>query len=88
MNTVLLALITIPVIEIYLFIKIGSKIGALSTILLIFFTAILGVFYARYEGLNTIRSGLTQLIKNQMPAYEMISGALIKYKKKMRKMIL
>ena len=65
MNTVLLALITIPVIEIYLFIKIGSKIGALSTILLIFFTAILGVFYARYEGLNTIRSGLTQLIKNQ-----------------------
>ena len=72
MNTVLLALITIPVIEIYLFIKIGSKIGALSTILLIFFTAILGVFYARYEGLNTIRSGFTQLIKNQVPAYEMI----------------
>ena len=66
MNTVLLTLITIPVIEIYLFIKIGSKIGALSTILLIFFTAILGVFYARYEGLNTIRSGLTQLIKNQV----------------------
>ena len=76
MNTVLLALITIPVIEIYLFIKIGSKIGALSTILLIFFTAILGVFYARYEGLNTIRSGLTQLIKNQIPAYEMISCLL------------
>ena len=79
MNTVLLALITIPVIEIYLFIKIGSKIGALSTILLIFFTAILGVFYARYEGLNTIRSGLTQLIKNQIPAYEMISGAAIAF---------
>ena len=79
MNTVLLALITIPVIEIYLFIKIGSKIGALSTILLIFFTAIIGVFYARYEGLNTIRSGLTQLIKNQVPAYEMISGAAIAF---------
>ncbi len=79
MNTVLLALITIPVIEIYLFIKIGSKIGALSTILLIFFTAFLGVFYARYEGLNTIRSGLTQLIKNQIPAYEMISGAAIAF---------
>ena len=79
MNTLLLALITIPVIEIYLFIKIGSKIGALITILLIFFTAILGVFYARYEGLNTIRSGLTQLIKNQIPAYEMISGAAIAF---------
>ena len=79
MNTVLLALITIPVIEIYLFIKIGSKIGALSTILLIFFTAIIGVFYARYEGLNTIRSGLTQSIKNQVPAYEMISGAAIAF---------
>ena len=79
MNTVLLALITIPIIEIYLFIKIGSKIGALSTILLIFLTAILGVFYARYEGLNTIRSGLAQLIKNQTPAYEMISGAAIAF---------
>ena len=79
MNTVLLALITIPIIEIYLFIKIGSKIGALSTILLIFFTAILGVFYARYEGLNTVKSGLAQLIKNQTPAYEMISGAAIAF---------
>ena len=79
MNTLLLTLITIPVIEIYLFIKIGSKIGALSTILLIFFTAIMGVFYARYEGLNTIRSGLTQLIKNQIPAYELISGAAIAF---------
>ena len=79
MNTLLLTLITIPIIEIYLFIKIGSKIGALSTILLIFFTAIIGVFYARYEGLNTIRSGLTQLIKNQVPAYEMISGAAIAF---------
>ena len=79
MNTVLLALITIPVIEIYLFIKIGSKIGALSTILLIFFTAIIGVFYARYEGLNTIKSGLTQLINNQVPAYEIFSGAGIAF---------
>ena len=79
MNTVLLALITIPIIEIYLFIKIGSKIGALSTILLIFFTAILGVFYARYEGLNTIKSGLTQLINNQVPAYEIFSGAGIAF---------
>ena len=79
MNTVLLALISIPVIEIYLFIKIGSKIGALSTILLIFFTAILGLFYARYEGLNTVKSGLAQLIKNQTPAYEMISGAAIAF---------
>ncbi len=79
MNTVLLALISIPVIEIYLFIKIGSKIGALITILLIFFTAILGVFYARYEGLNTVKSGLAQLIKNQTPAYEMISGAAIAF---------
>ena len=79
MNTLLLTLITIPVIEIYLFIKIGSKIGALSTILLIFFTAILGVFYARYEGLNTIKSGLTQLINNQVPAYEIFSGAGIAF---------
>ena len=79
MNTLLLTLITIPVIEIYLFIKIGSKIGALSTILLIFFTAILGLFYARYEGLNTVKSGLAQLIKNQTPAYEMISGAAIAF---------
>ena len=79
MNTLLLTLITIPVIEIYLFIKIGSKIGALSTILLIFFTAILGVFYARYEGLNTIKSGLTQLINNQVQAYEIFSGAGIAF---------
>ena len=79
MNTVLLALITIPVIEIYLFIKIGSKIGALSTILLIFLTAALGIFYARYEGLSTIRSGFSQLIKNQVPAYEMVSGAAIAF---------
>ena len=65
MNTVLLSIILVPIIEIYLFIKIGSQIGALNTILLIFITAILGVFYARYEGLNTLRSGFSQLIKNE-----------------------
>ena len=79
MNTLLFTLIAIPITEIYLFIIIGSKIGALSTILLIFVTAIVGVFYARYEGLNTIKSGFNQLIKNQVPAYEMISGAAIAF---------
>jgi len=79
MNTLLLTIITIPILEIYLFIKIGSKIGALNTILLIFVTAIIGVFYARYQGLNTLRSGFRELIKNQIPAYEMISGAAIAF---------
>ena len=79
MNTLLLTIITIPILEIYLFIKIGSKIGALNTILLIFVTAIIGVFYARYQGLNTLRSGFKELIRNQIPAYEMISGAAIAF---------
>ena len=79
MNTALVLIIGIPLIEIYLFIKIGSQIGALNTILLIFLTAILGVFYARYEGLNTLKSGFTQLIKNEIPAYELISGAAIAF---------
>ncbi len=79
MNTVLLSIILVPIIEIYLFIKIGSQIGALNTILLIFLTAILGVFYARYEGLNTLKSGFKQLIKNEIPAYELISGAAIAF---------
>ena len=79
MNTVLLAIILIPVVEIYLFIKIGSQIGALSTILLIFATAIIGIYYARYEGLNTLRSGITQIVKNELPAYEIISGAAIAF---------
>tara|TARA_B100000886_G_scaffold264871_1_gene189315 strand:- start:954 stop:1379 length:426 start_codon:yes stop_codon:yes gene_type:complete len=79
MNTVLLAIILIPVIEIYLFIKIGSQIGALNTILLIFATAIIGIYYARYEGLNTLRSGITQIVKNELPAYEIISGAAIAF---------
>ena len=77
MNSILLAIILIPVIEIYLFIKIGSEIGAITTILLIFATAIIGVYYAKYEGLNTLRSGFIQLSKNQTPAYEFISGAAI-----------
>ena len=79
MNPVLLSIILIPIIEIYLFIKIGSQIGALNTILLIFITAIIGVYYAKYEGLNTIRSGFMQMIKNQVPAYEIISGAAIAF---------
>ena len=79
MNSVLIALILVPVIEIYLFIKIGGQIGAFNTISLIFITAIIGVFYARYEGLNTLRSGFSQLIKNEAPIYEIISGAAIAF---------
>ena len=79
MNTVFLAIILIPVLEIYLFIKIGSQIGAFNTILLIFITAFIGIYYAKYEGLNTLRSGFTQIIKNQTPAYEIISGAAIAF---------
>ena len=79
MNTLLLAIILVPVIEIYLFIKIGAEIGALSTISLIFITAIIGIIYARYEGLNTLKSGFSQLIKNELPAYEIISGAAIAF---------
>ena len=79
MNPVLLSIILIPILEIYLFIKIGSQIGAFNTILLIFITAIIGVYYAKYEGLNTIKSGFTQIIRNQVPAYEIISGAAIAF---------
>ena len=79
MNTVLITLILIPILEIYLFIQIGAQIGAFNTISLIFITAIIGVFYARYEGLNTLKTGLSQLIKNEIPAYEMISGAAIAF---------
>ena len=79
MNTVLLAVILIPIVEIYLFIKIGSQIGAFTTIFLVFFTAIVGVYYAKYEGINTLRSGMTQIIKNQIPAHELISGAAIAF---------
>ena len=79
MNTVLIAIILIPVVEIYLFIKIGSQIGAFNTISLVFITAVVGLFYARYEGINTIKSGFSQLIKNELPAYEIISGAAIAF---------
>ena len=79
MNSVLIALILVPVVEIYLFIKIGGQLGAFNTISLIFITAIIGVFYARYEGLNTLRSGFSQLIKNEAPIYEIISGAAIAF---------
>ena len=77
MNSILLLIILIPVIEIFLFIKIGSQIGAITTILLIFSTAIVGIYYAKYEGLNVLKSGLTQLSKNKTPKYEIISGATI-----------
>ena len=79
MNSLLIAIILIPIIEIYLFIEIGGQIGAFNTISLIFITAIIGVIYARYEGLNTLRSGFSQLIKNEAPIYEIISGAAIAF---------
>ena len=79
MNTLLLLIIGIPIIEIYLFIKIGSQIGAFNTISLIFLTAIIGVAYARHEGFNTLRSGISGLMKNQIPIYEMISGATLAF---------
>ena len=79
MNPVLLSIILIPVLEIYLFIKIGSQIGAFITILLIFITAIIGIYYAKYEGLNTIRSGFMQMLQDKVPAYEIISGAAIAF---------
>jgi len=79
MNTLIISIILVPIIEIYLFIKIGSQIGAMKTIILIFLTAIIGVYYARHEGLNTLKSGFSQLTKNEIPAYEMISGAVIAF---------
>ena len=79
MNTLLLLIISIPLIEIYLFIKIGSQIGAFNTISLILITAVLGVWYARYEGFNTLKSGMSQIIKNQLPIYEIISGAALAF---------
>ena len=77
MNTVLLTIILVPIVEIYLFIRIGGQIGAFNTISLIFITAIVGIIYARYEGLNTLKSGISQLVKNELPAYEIVSGATI-----------
>jgi len=79
MNSILLLIILVPIIEIYLFIKIGAQIGAISTILLILSTAIIGIYYAKYEGLNTLKSGFAQLSKNESPTYEMISGAAIAF---------
>jgi len=79
MNTALILILGIPIIEIYLFIKVGSEIGALNTILLILTTAVVGIWYARYEGFNTLRSGMSQLVKNELPLYEIVSGAAIAF---------
>ena len=79
MNSIFLLIILIPALEIYLLIKIGSQIGAISTIFLIFLTAIIGIYYAKYEGLNTLKSGFIQISKNETPAYEVISGAAIAF---------
>jgi UPF0716 protein FxsA len=79
MNTLLLLLIGIPIVEIYLFIKVGSQIGAFNTIFLVFITAFLGVIYARYEGFNTLKSGMSQIVKNESPVYEIISGAALAF---------
>ena len=79
MNALFLLIISIPLIEIYLFIKIGGQIGAFNTISLILITAVVGVIYARYEGFNTLRSGISQLVRNEVPIYEIISGAAIAF---------
>ena len=79
MNAILLTIIIIPVIEIYLFIEIGGKIGALYTISLIFITAVIGIYYARYEGFNTLRSGMGQMMRNELPIYEIVSGAALAF---------
>ena len=79
MNPIFITIILVPIIEIYLLIKIGSEIGAITTILLIFTTAVVGVYYAKYEGLNTLRAGFAQLRKNESPTYEMLSGAAIAF---------
>ena len=79
MNTALILILSIPLIEIYLFIKIGSQIGAFNTIALILITAIVGVAYARYEGFNTLKSGMSQLMRNEVPIYEIISGATLTF---------
>ena len=79
MNTAIILILSIPLLEIYLFIKVGSQLGALNTVLLILVTAIAGIWYARYEGFNTLRSGMSQLVKNEMPLYELVSGAAIAF---------
>ena len=79
MNTALILILGIPLVEIYLFIKVGSQIGAFNTVLLILVTAIVGIWYARYEGFNTLKSGMSQLVKNELPLYEIVSGAAIAF---------
>ena len=79
MNSVLILILSIPLIEIYLFIKIGSQIGAFNTVLLILTTAVVGVAYARFEGFNTLKSGMAQLVKNEIPIYEIVSGAALTF---------
>ena len=79
MNMLLLLIISIPILEIYLFIKIGSQIGALTTISLIFLTAFVGILYARYEGFNTLKSAMSQIIRNELPVYEIVSGAALAF---------
>ena len=79
MNKILFLIIVIPLIEIYLFIKIGSKIGALNTISLILITAVIGIYYVRYEGINTLKSGISEMINNKLPIYEIISGATLAF---------
>ncbi len=79
MNTAIILILGIPLLEIYLFIKVGSQIGALNTVLLILVTAVVGIWYARYEGFNTLKSGMSQLVKNELPLYEIVSGAAIAF---------
>ena len=79
MNTVILLILLVPIVEIYLFIKIGSQIGAFITISLIFVTAVVGIYYAKYEGLNTLKSAIKQIVKNEIPVYEIISGAALAF---------
>ena len=79
MNSVILIFLLVPIIEIYLFIKIGSQIGAFNTISLIIITAIFGLYYAKYEGLNTLKSGIQQIVKNELPVYEIVSGAALAF---------
>ena len=79
MNAILLTIILVPIVEIYLFIEIGGKIGAFYTISLIFLTAIVGIYYAKYEGFNTLRSGMGQMMRNELPIYEIVSGAALAF---------
>ena len=79
MNSVILLILLLPIVEIYLFIKIGSQIGAFNTISLIFITAIIGIYYAKYEGLNTLKSAIKQTVKNEIPIYEIVSGAALAF---------